>query len=419
MGELIRRQGGDPFVAPSMREAPIENNPEAFEFAERLFRGEFDLMIFLTGVGTRALNKVLASRYPEEQFAEALRKIAVAARGPKPLAALRELKVPVAVTAPEPNTWRELLAALERPERNGTSRCRNTANRTLSFWKRLRARGADVTPVRVYQWDLPEDLAPLREAVHRIAEGRADVAMFTTSIQIPHLFRIAAEERVAEPMQQALRRMVIASIGPTTTETLEEFGLAARHHAQPSEDGLSGEGDRRAGRRHSATETRRACLTENSLPRSAIRQILRDGLSCCRLSMLVGYRDRIRRSTRCSTPAFLKIVFLLLGVAAGMIDLVRELSKDDAGKVTPGFTSGSSGESQLDHCRAWAARRHRRGISMQGNSERVRIPDRSGGLLRQFSGLATRGGRSGAESARSEAWLFVLRDRRLGRGPGL
>ncbi len=113
MGELIRRQGGDPFVAPSMREAPLENNPEAFEFAERLFRGEFDLMIFLTGVGTRALHKVLAARYPQEQFAEALRKIAVAARGPKPLAALREMQVPVTVAAPEPNTWRELLVALD------------------------------------------------------------------------------------------------------------------------------------------------------------------------------------------------------------------------------------------------------------------------------------------------------------------
>ena len=84
-----------------------------------------------------------------------------------------------------------------------------------------------MTPVRVYQWDLPEDVAPLREAVHRIADGRADVAMFTTSIQVPHLFRIAAEEQLTDPMQQALRRMVIASIGPTTTETLEEFGLAA------------------------------------------------------------------------------------------------------------------------------------------------------------------------------------------------
>ena len=224
MAELIRKQGGDPFVAPSMREAPIENNTEAFEFAERLFRGEFDLMIFLTGVGARALQKVLASRYPEEQFAEALRKIAVAARGPKPLAVLREWNVPVAVTAPEPNTSRELLAALEsRTERRIAIQEYGKSNQ--EFLDALRARGAEVTPVRVYQWDLPEDLKPLREAVHRIADGKADVAMFTTSIQILHLFRIASEEQATETMQQALQRMVIASIGPTTSETLEEFGL--------------------------------------------------------------------------------------------------------------------------------------------------------------------------------------------------
>ena len=226
MGELIRRQGGDPFVAPSMREAPIENNPEAFEFAERLFAGEFDLMIFLTGVGTRALDKVLASRYPAGKFAEALRTITVAARGPKPLAALREMKVPVTVTAPEPNTWRELLAALDgRGEHKIAVQEYGKSNAELL--EALRGRGAEVTPVRVYQWDLPEDVGPLREAVRRIAGGQADVAMFTTSIQIPHLFRIATTERLTEPMQQALRRMVIASIGPTTTETLEEFGLAA------------------------------------------------------------------------------------------------------------------------------------------------------------------------------------------------
>jgi uroporphyrinogen-III synthase len=224
MAELIRKQGGDPFVAPSMREAPIENNTEAFEFAERLFRGDFDLMIFLTGVGARALRKVLASRYPEEQFAEALRKIAVAARGPKPLAVLREWNVPVAVTAPEPNTWRELLAALEgRMEKRIAVQEYGKSNTELL--DALRARGAKVTPVRVYQWDLPEDLTPLRDAVHRIAEGQADVAMFTTSIQILHLFRIAAEEQVGDAMQGTLRRMVIASIGPTTSETLEEYGL--------------------------------------------------------------------------------------------------------------------------------------------------------------------------------------------------
>jgi len=224
IAELIRRQGGDPFVAPSMREAPIENNPEAFAFAERLFRGEFDMMILLTGVGTRALDKVLASRYPPQAFADALRKITVVARGPKPLAALREMAVPAAVTVPEPNTWRELLAATAaRPERNIAIQEYGKSNPELLAG--LRARGAEVTAVRVYQWDLPEDTAPLREAARRIGEGNADVVIFTTSIQLTHLFRVAAEAGIDAAVQSNLRRMVIASIGPTTTEALEEFGL--------------------------------------------------------------------------------------------------------------------------------------------------------------------------------------------------
>jgi uroporphyrinogen-III synthase len=224
LAELIRRQGGDPFVAPSMREAPIENNPEAFAFAQRLFAGQFDMMILLTGVGTRALDKVLASRYPPQAFADALRKITVVARGPKPLAVLREMQVPAAIAVPEPNTWRELLAATSaRPERRIAVQEYGKSNPELLAG--LRARGAEVTAVRVYQWDLPEDTAPLREAVRRIAEGLADVAMFTTSIQLTHLYRIAAEEGLEEAVSAGLRRLVIASIGPTTSEALEEFGL--------------------------------------------------------------------------------------------------------------------------------------------------------------------------------------------------
>jgi uroporphyrinogen-III synthase len=224
IAELIRRQGGDAFVAPSMREAPIENNPDAFAFAELLFRGEFDMMIFLTGVGTRALDKILASHYPPETFAEALRKITIVARGPKPVAALRELQVPVTVTVPEPNTWREVLAAIaNRPERRIAVQEYGKSNEELL--EALRARDADVTPVRVYQWDLPEDTRPLREAVSRIVEGQADVALFTTSIQLTHLFRVAAQTRQEKAVAAALRRMVIASIGPTTSEALEEFGL--------------------------------------------------------------------------------------------------------------------------------------------------------------------------------------------------
>jgi uroporphyrinogen-III synthase len=224
IAELIRRQGGEPLVAPSMREAPLEDNHEAFEFAARLFAGEFDMMVLLTGVGTRALHNVLAARYGPERFLESLRKLTVVVRGPKPTAVLRELKVPITVTVPEPNTWRELLAATAgRPERHIAVQEYGKSNADLLDG--LRARGAEVTAVRVYQWALPEDAGPLREATRRLAQGEADVVMFTTSIQVQHLFQVAAEEGIESGVREALGRVVIASVGPTTTETLEEFGI--------------------------------------------------------------------------------------------------------------------------------------------------------------------------------------------------
>jgi uroporphyrinogen-III synthase len=224
MEELIRKQGGEPFVAASMREVPLAENEDAFRFAARLFAGEFDMMVLLTGVGTRQLNRLLASRHGETAFAEALRRITVVARGPKPSAALREMQVTPTIVAPEPNTWRELLAATEgRPERSIAVQEYGRPNPELLDG--LRARGAEVVPVRVYQWDLPEDAAPLREAARRLAAGQFDVALFTTAVQIAHLARAAREQAIEEAALRGLRSCMIASIGPTTTEALEEFGL--------------------------------------------------------------------------------------------------------------------------------------------------------------------------------------------------
>jgi uroporphyrinogen-III synthase len=224
MEELIRKQGGEPFVAPSMREVPLAENEGAFRFAERLFAGEFDMMFLLTGVGTRQLNRLLATRHSETAFAEALRRITVVARGPKPSAALREMGVTPTIIAPEPNTWRELLTATEgRPERSIA--VQEYGRPSPELLDGLRARGAEVVPVRVYQWDLPEDAGPLREAARRLAAGQFDVALFTTAVQIAHLARAAREQAIEEAAIRGLRSCMIASIGPTTTEALEEFGL--------------------------------------------------------------------------------------------------------------------------------------------------------------------------------------------------
>ena len=231
MAELIRRQGGVPLVAPSMREVPLEDNDEVFRFAERLFAGEFEMAILLTGVGTRQLNRVLAGRYGEAAFADGLRRVTVVARGPKPTAALREMGIAPAIVAPEPNTWRELLAAIQgQPERRIA--VQEYGRPSPELLDGLAARGAEVTPVRVYQWDLPEDIGPLREAARRLAAGEFEVALFTTAIQVSHLARVARQLGIEEGALAGLRKCMVGSIGPATTEALGEFGV--RPQFEPS-----------------------------------------------------------------------------------------------------------------------------------------------------------------------------------------
>lgn len=229
MSRLIETYGGKPLRAPAMREVPLSANPAALEFAAALFEGKLDAVIFLTGVGARALLGVLEPEHPAEKFFDALRKIAVIARGPKPLSVLREWKVPVTLAAPEPNTWRELLQVIDN--HNFDLRGKHVAVQeygvsNVELLEGLRQRGAQIMRVPVYRWDLPEDQGPLRVAVDSIISRRVDVALFTTGVQVDHLFQIAEQAGNKDALKSALARVVKASIGPTTSEALQSYGLA-------------------------------------------------------------------------------------------------------------------------------------------------------------------------------------------------
>jgi uroporphyrinogen-III synthase len=230
MAKLITTYGGQATIAPSMREVPLETNTEALAFARTLFGGDFDMVIFLTGVGTRALAKVVESVHPMEACLAELRKITIVARGPKPLAVLREWNVPVAVVAPEPNTWRELLRVLDEKAESFPLQGRRVAVQEYGIASKeliagLEGRGAQVTSVPVYEWALPEDTAPLRTAITAIARNEMDVILFTTATQADHLLQIAAKMKEEDSLRRALSHMAIISIGPTTSERLREYGL--------------------------------------------------------------------------------------------------------------------------------------------------------------------------------------------------
>lgn len=229
LGQLLARHGAEVVAAPALREVPIEENQAAVELVARLERGDVDVVILLTGVGTRALVEAVRARCPTERLVELLRRVKIVARGPKPVAALRALDLTADVRVPEPNTWRELLDTLDRelPVRGLRVAVQEYGKANPALLDGLAARGADVLRVPVYRWALPHDLGPLRAAIARLVARDADVAVFTTAVQLDHLLRVAAETgNGVDAVRSALREhVVVAAIGPTVAEALAEAGL--------------------------------------------------------------------------------------------------------------------------------------------------------------------------------------------------
>ncbi len=226
VSELIRRQGGAPISAPALQEVPLSDNEPAVEFARALCRGEIDIVILLTGVGTRFLAQAVFEHMDREAFIAALASRTTVTRGPKPVAALRELGLKPTISVPEPNTWRELLATLdERVElRSKRVAVQEYGQQNPELLAGLRERGAEVLRVPIYRWSLPEDLRPLREAIQQILAGKIDIALFMSAIQVDHLFQVTGPE-VADSLRAAFQDVVVASIGPICSIAIKRHGL--------------------------------------------------------------------------------------------------------------------------------------------------------------------------------------------------
>ncbi|MHB1023870.1 MAG: uroporphyrinogen-III synthase [Acidobacteriaceae bacterium] len=253
IAKLIRTYSGEPLVVPSMREVPLDSNQQALKFATSLMQGEFDLVIFLTGVGVRALIEIVATKYDREEFLAALRSVKVAARGPKPAGVLREFKIPIAMTAPEPCTWRELMDTLDKELGASMGGLRIAVQEygasNPELLAALAENSVEVTRVPVYQWALPEDLQPLRETVLAIAQGHIDVVLFMTAVQVMHLFLVAEQMQYVDALRDGLQKTVVLSIGPSTSEELQRHGVTPDFEpSHPKMGFLVNEAAQRAGK---------------------------------------------------------------------------------------------------------------------------------------------------------------------------
>jgi uroporphyrinogen decarboxylase len=215
-------------LAPAMRCVDIHAGAPAQAFAEALLADRFDVVIFLTCVGVKALFKLLDARYDQRALIAALARTTTVARGAKTAVALQELGLSTTLAVPQPATWRELLRMLD--ERVAlTGKCvavQEYGVNNPDLIAGLEARGARVSTVSVYRWALPENRAPLLDALKRLLGGEFDVALFTSAAQVTHLVQLAGAQGISEELRWALDAMVVGSIGPVCSQAVRRYGLA-------------------------------------------------------------------------------------------------------------------------------------------------------------------------------------------------
>lgn len=225
LAKLVANLGGVPHSAPAVREVPRTDVGPALAVLERIARGDVRIVVFLTGVGARACLELAQRAGLRERLTSALTRMVVVARGPKPVAVLREAGIRIDVVPTEP-TSEGVEAALQSHDVRGQAVAIQLYGEDHAMLSdALRARGAEVLEIPLYEWALPEDVAPLERLVREVVGGMIDVVAFTSSPQVTHLFAVAERLGLADGLTAALKRITVAVIGPVCEAAVRARGI--------------------------------------------------------------------------------------------------------------------------------------------------------------------------------------------------
>jgi len=234
LGELIAKRGGMPLLAPALAEVP-DIDPEVLRALLRAGRAApIKFAIFQTGVGTRALFQAADVLGLGAELATLLAAAIVVVRGPKPTGELNARRIRIDRRAQSPFTTDDVLDALADVDLTGVPvLVQRYGAENAGLRAALEARGAEVREIATYRWALPQDLSPLRQLLESLTEQGVDAVVFTSAVQVQHLFQVAALEGRADRIVGDLRRCLIASIGPVCTRALRQLGLEPDFEASP------------------------------------------------------------------------------------------------------------------------------------------------------------------------------------------
>jgi uroporphyrinogen-III synthase len=234
LAQLISRHGAVPLLAPALEEVPDVDPAAVGILLQDWIAHPFRMMIFQTGVGTRALFGVTDALGSTSKLLDLLDKATVVVRGPKPTGELNARGVRIDIRAASPFTSETVMVAIAASPLAGARvvvQRYGEANRRLC--EALTGRGASVQEIATYRWALPADTGPLERLIDALARSAVDAVVFTSAVQVRHLFAVAERMARAAELPGLMRGLIVASIGPVCSRALEERGITPTFEADP------------------------------------------------------------------------------------------------------------------------------------------------------------------------------------------
>ena len=238
MADLITRRGGLPVLAPALAELP-DLDPDRIAALVASFATEPPrLVIFQTGVGTQALFAATDALGITGKLLAALAAAVIAVRGPKPTGVLRGRGVRIDLSAADPFTTAEVMAAVAAVPLAGARVVVQRYGVTNSeLDAALKAKGAEIVEIPTYRWSLPSDAGPLTALLDALDRREIDAVAVTNAAQVYNLFALAEKNGRGEALRAGLNRTLVASVGPVVSATLRKFGIAIGLEARPPKMG--------------------------------------------------------------------------------------------------------------------------------------------------------------------------------------
>ena len=236
LGELIARRGAIPMLAPALEEVADVDPAAVTALLEQWRVHPFQMVIFQTGVGTRGLFQATDSLGAPAavELLDFLSRAQVVVRGPKPTGELNARGVRIDVRAPSPFTTDTVLQAIADIPLNGARVLVQRYGATNPLLRQaLEGRGATVQEIATYRWALPRDIQPLTDLLDALAAERVDAVVFTSAVQVQHLFAVAAAQKRVDGLAGLLNGLVIASVGPVCSRALAAHGITPTFEASP------------------------------------------------------------------------------------------------------------------------------------------------------------------------------------------